>query len=177
MTESDYSGSGSPQVRPMASCPTHSAKHQTFSLFYYLSCTHASIHLPSIHPPPTQLPIHPASLTQTCTCLSMCPLILHLPIHPPSPIHPAPLNHICICLPMYPSILHPPIHPPSIPAISRHFPIHPTKHSAIQLFSPSLNHRCMHIHQFMQQFMHPSILYLPTHPFSIPALSWLPPIH
>ena len=113
----------------MANCPTQCAQHQIFPLFYYLSCTHASLHLAFSHAPSTSAPhsclsIHPASLTQTCTCPSMCPFSLQLPIHPPSRVHVdihlsithPPLNHICIHLPRYPSVLHPPTHhPPSLP--------------------------------------------------------------
>lgn len=136
MTEADYSGIGSLEVRPTTNRPTVSARHQIFSLFYYLSCTHASLHLASIPLPPLfHPPTYPSilHLTQAGPGLSMCLLILHLPIYPPSWLHAD--IHLSITHPswiseLYAYVYHVSNYPAStnpstsIHIVSRHPPIH-----------------------------------------------------
>lgn len=132
----------------MASCPIHCVQHQTFFLFYYLFCTHASypsyIHPSIFHLCSTHLSTHPSCISESYMHVYTC------------------IQLTCTCQ----SIYSPSLHSPGIL---------PHKQPSIQpSISPvSLNH----LRVYMHHFMHLSILHLPTYPFSIPAFSRQPCIH
>lgn len=99
----------------MASYPMHCTRHQTFSLFYYLFCTHASypscIHPSNLHLCSTHLFTHPSCISESYKHKST-----HVSSYPaptsPFTLHPCILqaaSHLANQAFSHPSLLHPQI--------------------------------------------------------------------